>query len=86
MPAVIAIPIQPPITTRSVGVKIFEPAILALITPVISSPARVNPTMLRATVPVVGAKAPANGIKPPDVKAAADAIAACTGRAYVCGC
>ena len=86
MPAVIAIPIQPPITTRSVGVKILEPAILALITPVKSKPTRVNPTMLSATVPVVGAKAPANGIKPPDVNAAADATAACTGRAFVFGC
>ena len=86
MPAVIAMPIQPPITTRSVGVKIFEPAILALITPVTSKPTSVNPTMLSATVPVVGAKAPANGINPPEVNAAADAMAACTGRAFVCGC
>ena len=86
MPAVIAMPIQPPIITRSVGVKIFDPAILALRTPVKSNPTIVKPTMLNATVPVVGAKAPTNGIKPPEVNAAADAIAACTGRAFVCGC
>ena len=86
MPAVIAMPIQPPITTLSVGVNILEPAIFALVIPVMSNPASVKPTMLSATVPVVGAKAPANGIKPPDVNAAADAIAACTGRAFVCGC
>ena len=67
MPAVIAMPIQPPIITRSVGVKIFEPAILALRIPVKSKPTKVNPTMLNATVPVDGAKAPTNGIRPPEV-------------------
>jgi hypothetical protein len=76
MPAVIAIPMHPPRITRKVGAKIFEPAVLALITPVNNKPIMVNPTMLSATWPVVGANAPANGIKPPDVKAAAEAIAA----------
>ena len=77
MPAVIAMPIQPPITTLSVGVNIFEPAIFALVIPVMSNPASVKPTILSATVPVVGAKAPANGIKPPDVNAAVKWTDAC---------
>jgi hypothetical protein len=48
MTAVIAIPKQPPIKTRIVGVKIFEPDIRALMTPVRRRPAMVNPTMLMA--------------------------------------
>ena len=76
MPAVIAIPKQPPRITRRVGANTFDPAVLALTIPVTINPAIVNPTMLIATLPVVGAKAPIKGIKPPVVKAAADAIAA----------
>jgi len=71
-----AIPRQPPSNTRTVGANTFEPEILALTTPVKTKPPRVNPTMLHALAPRVGAKAPANGIKPPHVKAIADAIAA----------
>jgi len=76
IPAVMAIPRHPPINTRTVGANTFEPEILALTTPVKTKPQRVNPTMLHALAPRVGAKAPANGIKPPHVKAMADAIAA----------
>ena len=74
--AVMAMPRQPPIKTRTVGVKIFEPDIRALITPVRMRPAMVNPTMLMACAPSVGAKAPANGINPPLVNAMAEATAA----------
>ena len=76
IPAVIAIPKQPPIKTRTVGANTFEPEILALTTPVKIKPPKVNPTMLQAFVLRVGAKAPANGIKPPVVNAIADATAA----------
>ena len=76
IPAVIAIPKHPPIKTRTVGANTFEPEILALITPVKIKPTNVNPTMLQAFAPRVGAKAPANGIKPPVVNAIADATAA----------
>ena len=69
-----------------VGARTFEPEVRAETTPVSSRPAIVNPMMLHALAPRVGAKAPANGIKPPAVNEIADAIAACTGRAFVCGC
>ena len=58
---------QPPRITRRVGAKIFDPAVFALTTPVMTNPMTVNPTMLSATWPVVGANAPANGINPPIV-------------------
>jgi hypothetical protein len=76
IPAVIAIPSEPPIRTLSVGERIFDPAVFADTTPVSSNPARVNPTMLHALVPKVGANAPANGINPPRVNEMAEAIAA----------
>ena len=76
IPAVIAIPKQPPISTRTVGANTFEPEILALTKPVKTKPQIVNPTMLQALAPSVGANAPANGINPPVVKAIADATAA----------
>jgi hypothetical protein len=71
-----AIPIQPPKITRRVGARIFEPAVFALTIPVKTKPMTVKPTMLEATLPGVGANAPRKGIKPPEVNAAADAIAA----------
>jgi hypothetical protein len=76
IPAVIAMPSEPPISTRSVGESSFEPAVFAETKPVITNPARVNPTMLHALVPRVGAKAPANGIKPPRENDTAEASAA----------
>ena len=76
IPAVIDMPKQPPIKTRTVGARTFDPEILALMTPVRIKPPRVNTTMLHALAPKVGAKAPANGIKPPVVKAIAEATAA----------
>ena len=76
MPAVIAIPSEPPISTRRVGESSFEPAVRAEIKPVKTNPPRVKATMLHALVPRVGAKAPANGIKPPSVNETAEASAA----------
>ena len=76
IPAVIAIPKHPPINTRTVGAKTFEPEIFALTTPVKINPPNVNTTMLQALAPRVGANAPANGLKPPVVKAMAEATAA----------
>ena len=76
IPAVIAIPRQPPIITRNVGIAIFEPEVFALTTPVRANPRIVKIIMLIATEPVVGAKAPRNGMSPPAVKAHAEAIAA----------
>ena len=76
MPAVIAIPRQPPIITRTVGFITAAPDERALMIPVAKSPNSVKPTMLNATAPAVGAKAPANGIRPPNVKLSAEAIAA----------
>ena len=76
MPAVIAMPRQPPIITRMVGFKTAAPEERALIKPVAKSPRSVKPTMLTATAPAVGANAPANGIRPPNVKLSADATAA----------
>ena len=76
IPAVITIPKHPPIKTRTVGANTFDPEILALMTPVKIKPTSVKPTMLHALAPKLGAKAPANGIKPPLVKAIADATAA----------
>jgi hypothetical protein len=74
--AVIAIPIQPPKITRTVGTSTFEPAIFALTIPVITRPAIVKMTMLKALAPRLGANAPKNGMHPPNVKLAADARAA----------
>ena len=76
IPAVIAIPKHPPINTRTVGANTFEPEILALTTPVKTKPQRVNPTMLQALAPRVGANAPRKGMNPPAVKLKAEAIAA----------
>ncbi len=76
IPAVIAIPRQPPAMTRIVGMRIFDPAVLALMMPVASKPTSVNPIMLEAAAPAVGANAPANGTNPPAVKLMAEAIAA----------
>ena len=64
----------------------LDPAILALRIPVKVRPMMVKATMLQAALPGVGANAPTNGMRPPAVKLSADAIAACTGRALVCGC
>ena len=69
--------------TRSVGMNNFDPAVLALRIPVKTNPTIVKATMLKATLPGVGAKAPRNGTKPPAVNEIADAIAAYTGRAFV---
>ena len=76
IPAVIAIPRQPPAITRRVGIKSLEPAVFALMTPVAIKPTMVNPTMLHAAYPAEGAKAPRKGISPPAVKLSAEAIAA----------
>lgn len=76
IPAVIAMPKHPPIITRMVGAKTFEPDVRALTTPVNNNPAMVKPIMLHALAPNVGANAPANGIKPPNVNEMAEAIAA----------
>jgi hypothetical protein len=59
-----------------VGFRIADPEVRALIMPVAKSPTSVKLTMLTATAPAVGAKAPANGINPPIVKLSADATAA----------
>ena len=69
-------PTQPPSMTRRVGLSGADPAIRALRTPVTRSPASVKPTMLHALAPRVGANAPKKGITPPNVKLAAEAIAA----------
>ena len=76
MPAVIAIPRQPPIITRTVGFKTAAPDERALKMPVAKSPRSVKPTILKAIAPAVGANAPANGTSPPNVKLNADATAA----------
>ena len=76
IPAVMAIPRQPPAMTRAVGVSNLDPAMRALNTPVKVRPMMVNATMLHAACPKDGANAPANGISPPAVKLRADAIAA----------
>ena len=76
IPAVMSMPSPPPIMTRSVVLSTRAPAVLALTTPVRSKPATVNPTMLQALASIVGAKAPAKGIKPPTVKLIAEATAA----------
>ena len=76
IPAVIAMPKQPPIKTLTVGANIFEPDVRALMTPVRIRPPIVNPTMLIALAPKVGANAPAKGIKPPNVNEIAEATAA----------
>jgi hypothetical protein len=67
---------QPPKITRRVGTSTFEPAVFALRIPVRVKPRTVKATIVAAALPGVGAKAPINGIKPPAVNAAADAIAA----------
>jgi hypothetical protein len=59
-----------------VGAKILEPEVFALMTPVRINPPNVNPTMLQAFAPKVGAKAPKNGINPPAVNEIAEATAA----------
>ena len=76
-------PIHPPTITRRVGARIFEPAVFALRIPVRVKPIMVKATIVAAAFPGVGAKAPTNGINHPAVNAAADAIAAWTGRALV---
>ena len=76
MPAVIAMPRQPPIITRIVGFITAAPDERALIMPVAKRPTSVKPTMLTATAPGVGANAPTNGISPPIVKLSAEATAA----------
>jgi hypothetical protein len=67
---------QPPKITRTVGIRILDPAVLALTIPVTTKPIIVKITMLHALAPNVGANAPRNGIHPPKVKLAADATAA----------
>jgi hypothetical protein len=74
--AVMSMPKQPPMITRIVGIKSFEPAVLALRMPVRTNPATVKATMLHAFSPKVGARAPRKGINPPAVKLRAEAIAA----------
>jgi hypothetical protein len=76
IPPVIAIPREPPISTRRVGGSSFDPEVRADRTPVKTNPPRVNPTMLHACVSNAGAKAPTNGISPPKVNEIAEAIAA----------
>ena len=76
MPAVIAMPKQPPIITRTVGFITAAPEVRALIRPVAKSPTSAKETMLTATAPAVGANAPAKGINPPIVKLSAEATAA----------
>ena len=76
MPAVMAMPRTPPPMTRRVGVRILEPAVRALMTPVAIRPTIVNPTMLEADAPAFGANAPTNGMRPPKVNEIADATAA----------
>ena len=76
IPAVIAIPRQPPPMTRKVGMRSFDPAVLALIIPVKIKPTTVKAMMLHAALPAEGANAPAKGTRPPAVKLMADAIAA----------
>ena len=71
-----AMPNMPPPITRRVGIKILDPAVLALIIPVATRPTIVNPIMLQAAFPAVGANAPTNGIKPPKVNEIAEATAA----------
>ncbi len=74
IPAVIAIPMHPPVTTRSVGASTGDPEVFAPIMPVRIKPAMAKATMLHAAAPGVGANAPKKGIKPPMMKLAADAI------------
>ena len=74
IPAVIAIPKEPPIKIRMVVLRYGEPAIRALNTPVPTRPASVKTIMLATFVLTVGASAPANGISPPAVKLRAEAI------------
>ena len=76
IPAVISIPREPPIRTRSVGESSFEPDVLAEIIPVSARPTIVKRTMLQALLEKSTANAPRNGIKPPKVKEIADATAA----------
>ena len=76
IPAVMAIPRQPPAITRKVGTNNLDPAVLALTAPVTTRPATVKAMMLHAALPGVGANAPRKGINPPAVKLSADAIAA----------
>jgi hypothetical protein len=74
--AVMSMPKQPPMITRIVGIKSFEPAVLALSIPVRSKPTTVKATMLHALAPTVVAKAPKSGTNPPAVKLSAEATAA----------
>jgi hypothetical protein len=76
IPAVMAIPMQPPRTTRRVGVSTGEPDVLALTTPVTTKPPTANVTILQACDPGVGAKAPRKGMRPPIIKLVAEAIEA----------
>ncbi len=76
IPAVIAMPRQPPPMTRKVGMRSLEPAVLALMIPVKINPTTVKAMMLQAALPADGAKAPINGIRPPAVKLSAEATAA----------
>ena len=74
MPAVIAMPRQPPIITRNVGFTRGDPELLALIMPVAINPATANATMLKAFAPAVGANAPRKGMIPPIMKLDAEAL------------
>jgi hypothetical protein len=76
IPAVIAMPRQPPIRTRKVGISSLEPEVFAPIAPATMRPAIVKPTIETEMVPIVGANAAKNGIKPPIAKERADAIEA----------
>ena len=83
IPAVIAIPRQPPMSTRKVGMSSFEPEVFAPAAPAAIKPTIVKETIENEMVPTVGAKAPTNGMKPPMAKEAAEAIDACSGRALL---
>ena len=73
IPAVIAMPKAPPITTRKVGLNSGAPELFALIAPVTTNPTMAKVTILQALAPGVGANAPAKGISPPIIKLVAEA-------------
>lgn len=86
MPDVTAIASEPPIRIRIVGGKGLVPEILAPMTPAKAKPITVTTMMLTPRLIRVGMNMPIIGIKPPAVNAAADAMAAWIGRAFVKSC
>jgi hypothetical protein len=73
----------PPMMTRSAGRPRCVPAILAPRIPVPASPIRVTATISHSRAVAVGANSPSSGSRPPMKKLAAEAVAACSGRAAV---